>query len=189
MTDLLRLEALAGLLAGTDLDHWAGDLESICSPRLSSASHGDFDRWQEVLRNLESAAPADRKTLLLELAPWRKGPFNVGGVDIDSEWRSDLKWSRVVGSIAPLDGCKVLDVGCGLGGPAFHLAETRGAIVTGVDLVDLNIESATERASTRGLRDRVQFRVANALDLPFADEAFDVVFGQDAWCHVPDKPG
>lgn len=84
-------------------------------------------------------------------------------------------------------GTRVLDVGCGLGGPAFHLAETRGAIVTGVDLVDLNIESATERASARGLGDQVQFWVANALDLPFADETFDVVFGQDAWCHVPGK--
>ena len=84
-------------------------------------------------------------------------------------------------------GTRVLDVGCGLGGPAFHLAETWGAIVTGVDLVELNIDLATERSSARGLSDRVQFRVANALDLPFADEEFDVVFGQDAWCHVPGK--
>ncbi|MGI9616038.1 MAG: class I SAM-dependent methyltransferase [Acidimicrobiales bacterium] len=84
-------------------------------------------------------------------------------------------------------GTLVLDVGCGLGGPAFHLAEMRDAIVTGVDLVELNIDLATERAQARGLSERVQFRVANALDLPFADETFDVVFGQDAWCHVPDK--
>ncbi|MGH1490092.1 MAG: class I SAM-dependent methyltransferase [Acidimicrobiales bacterium] len=84
-------------------------------------------------------------------------------------------------------GSRVLDVGCGLGGPAFHLAQTRRATVAGIDLVDLNIESATKRAAARGLSHQVEFRVANALDMPFADESFDVVFGQDAWCHVPGK--
>ena len=84
-------------------------------------------------------------------------------------------------------GSEVLDVGCGLGGPAFHLVETWGAFVTGIDLVELNVHSASERARERGLGDRVQFRVANALEVPFADESFDVVFGQDAWCHVPGK--
>ncbi len=82
---------------------------------------------------------------------------------------------------------RVLDVGCGLGGPAFHLAQTRGASVVGIDLVDLNIEGANERAVERGLTDQVQFQVANALEMPFPDGSFDVVFGQDAWCHVPGK--
>ncbi|MEL7155491.1 MAG: methyltransferase domain-containing protein [Actinomycetota bacterium] len=82
---------------------------------------------------------------------------------------------------------QVLDVGCGLGGPAFRLAEQWGASVVGIDLVDLNIESAVRRAAERGLGAQVEFQVANALDLPFPDGSFDVVFGQDAWCHVPDK--
>ncbi|MCP5025186.1 MAG: methyltransferase domain-containing protein, partial [Actinomycetia bacterium] len=82
---------------------------------------------------------------------------------------------------------RVLDIGCGLGGPAFHLAETRGCQVVGVDLVELNIEQASARAGELGLGDLLTFEAADARDLPFGDGSFDVVWGQDAWCHVPDK--
>lgn len=84
-------------------------------------------------------------------------------------------------------GSKVLDLGCGLGGPAMHLAEKLGCSVTGVDLVQTNIDTAQQRASDRGLSTKVQFQQGDAQDLPFADNSFDVIFSQDAWCHVPDK--
>lgn len=82
---------------------------------------------------------------------------------------------------------KVLDIGSGLGGPALHLAQSRGCSVTGVDLVLTNVETAQQRAMDRGLADRVGFQQGDAQDLPFADNSFDVIFSQDAWCHVPDK--
>jgi tRNA (mo5U34)-methyltransferase len=50
--------------------------------------------------------------------PWRKGPFTVHGIHIDTEWRSDWKWDRVLPHISPLAGRYVLDVGCGSG---YHL--------------------------------------------------------------------
>lgn len=66
----------------------------------------------------EACPPASVRQLeatLRRLGPWRKGPFDVYGVHIDSEWRCDLKWQRVSPHIAPLSGRSVLDVGCGNG--------------------------------------------------------------------------
>ena len=83
---------------------------------------------------------------------------------------------------------RVLDVGSGLGGPAFFLAETLGCDVVGLDLVAASVAEARRRAVIRSLGGRVQFCEGDALAMPFEDAAFDLVWGQDAWCHVPDKP-
>lgn len=80
----------------------------------------------------------------------------------------------------------VLDIGSGLGGPALHLAADYGCHVTGLDLVEISVAEARERAAERDLSDRVNFEVGDATNLPFDDGSFSVVWGQDAWCHVPD---
>ena len=83
----------------------------------------------------------------------------------------------------------VLDVGGGFGGPARLLAEQVGCHVTVVDLTEgyLRVgEKLTERA---GLADLVEFQQGNALDLPFADNRFDVVWTQHASMNIADKAG
>ena len=82
---------------------------------------------------------------------------------------------------------RVLDIGSGVGGPARHLAATFGCRVTGIDLVEENVDDANKRAKAEGLDHLVTFELGDALALPYADEKFDIVWGQDAWCHVPDK--
>ncbi|MEC9185471.1 MAG: methyltransferase domain-containing protein [Pseudomonadota bacterium] len=82
---------------------------------------------------------------------------------------------------------RVLEIGSGVGGPALHLAATYGCSVVGLDLVETNVAEANERAKARQLDHLVSFQQGDALDLPFAGGAFDVIWGQDAWCHVPDK--
>jgi ubiquinone/menaquinone biosynthesis C-methylase UbiE len=82
---------------------------------------------------------------------------------------------------------RVLDVGSGLGGPALHLAASKGCHVTGLDIVASNIDTALERAKARSLDNLVDFRLGDATAMPFEDGQFDVILGQDAWCHVPDK--
>jgi ubiquinone/menaquinone biosynthesis C-methylase UbiE len=82
----------------------------------------------------------------------------------------------------------VLDVCSGLGGPARHLADRVGCRVTGLDLNAGRVAAARRFAQRVGLADRVRFEQGDALAMPFAPESFDVVMGQEAWCHVPHKP-
>ena len=82
----------------------------------------------------------------------------------------------------------VLDVCSGLGGPARHLADRVRCRVTGLDLNAGRIAAARRFAQRVGLADRVRFEQGDALAMPFAPESFDVVMGQEAWCHVPHKP-
>jgi ubiquinone/menaquinone biosynthesis C-methylase UbiE len=87
-------------------------------------------------------------------------------------------------------GSRLLDVGCGSGGPALRLLETSGAIVVGVDILEEGIAAATDLARARGLDDRASFVRIDAGDrLPFDDESFDAVLSTDAMCHLPDRLG
>ena len=129
---------------------------------LSVERYGDLPRWQQALEALpalplsnyridqsaitlqtEPALNATQQSALKEqlkaLHPWRKGPFNFFGVEIDTEWRSDWKWDRLKDHIQPLEDRKVLDVGCGSG---YHCWRMRGAgaeLVIGIDPTPLFI--------------------------------------------------
>ncbi len=83
----------------------------------------------------------------------------------------------------------VLDIGCGLGGLDEVLAGEFGARVTGVDVARLIVELGQARIAKSALRDRIEIRLTEPGPLPFPDSSFDVVFGKDAWLHIPDKAG
>jgi sarcosine/dimethylglycine N-methyltransferase len=82
---------------------------------------------------------------------------------------------------------KVLDVCSGMGGPARWLAHTRGCSVTGLDITRSRVLSARDLTAAVGLTKLVSFEEGNACAMPFADAHFDVVIGQEAWVHIPDK--
>lgn len=88
-----------------------------------------------------------------------------------------------------LQGRKVLDIGCGLGGPAFYLARQYGAEVTGIDLERHLIEQAQARAGEHGLEGQTDFRVVEAGPLEFADDSFDVVLTSGALTQTEDLAG
>ena len=75
---------------------------------------------------------------LLNFSPWRKGPFDLFGVHIDTEWRSDIKWQRLAGHLE-LCGKRILDVGCGNGYYMFRMLGAGANIVLGVDPVALYV--------------------------------------------------
>jgi SAM-dependent methyltransferase len=82
---------------------------------------------------------------------------------------------------------RVLDLGCGLGGPARYLAATFGCKVTGVDLSPAFIDAATYLTARCGLSDRVTFEVADGLHLPFDNALFDAVFLQHVAMNIEDR--
>ena len=117
--------------------------------------HGDLKRWQGGFELLPDVTPSalnfncsalkigtaddtsmthdEIKSALQQMHPWRKGPFDLFGVHIDTEWRSDWKWDRLADAITPLEGRTILDVGCGSG---YHLWRMLGAdakLVIGID--------------------------------------------------------
>ena len=88
-----------------------------------------------------------------------------------------------------LAGKRVLDIGCGIGGPAFHLARKHGAHVTGIDLEPQLIERATRRAAELGLSQQAEFRTVTLGPLDFPDASFDVIFTSGALTQTGDKVG
>lgn len=85
-------------------------------------------------------------------------------------------------------GSRLLDVGCGSGGPAMRLAYRTGASVVGIDVLEEGIATATRLAEERGLSDRLRFvRTDAGGPLPFADESFDAVVSIDVMCHLPNR--
>ena len=127
--------ALQNTLVSLGLAQWNEALLPLLRERLNGRSHGDWKRWHAAVEALPAArGDTDRlRELLMVLHPWRKGPLQLDDVSIDTEWRSDWKWQRVRDAIAPLDGRRVLDVGCGNGYFALKMRKAGAATVIGVD--------------------------------------------------------
>ena len=92
-----------------------------------------------------------------------------------------LKWAGVQ------QAEQILDVGCGIGGSSLYLAEKFNAAATGITLSPVQVARATERAVAGGLSARTEFQVADALNMPFADATFDLVWALESGEHMPDK--
>lgn len=81
----------------------------------------------------------------------------------------------------------ILDVGCGIGGSSLYLAQKFNAMATGITLSPVQAARAKERAEYAGLSTKTQFQVADALNMPFADASFDLVWSLESGEHMPDK--
>ncbi len=90
--------------------------------------------------------------------------------------------------LAQINGSeRVLDVGCGIGGPSRYLASRFGCVVTGLDLTAEFLALAGMLARRTRLADKVTYRQGDALDLPFADASFDLVWSQNAAMNIADR--
>jgi ubiquinone/menaquinone biosynthesis C-methylase UbiE len=90
--------------------------------------------------------------------------------------------------LAQINGSeRVLDVGCGIGGPSRYLASRFGCVVTGLDLTADFIALAGMLARRTRLSDKVTYRQGDALDMPFADASFDLVWSQNAAMNIADR--
>jgi SAM-dependent methyltransferase len=125
---------------------------------------------------LTAVAPDDRPLTVAELAPLDQ--FHTRGV---------LATAELARAAALESSTRVLDLGCGLGGPARYMAATFGCPVTGVDLSPAFVDAAVYLTARCRLSDRVTFQVGDALHLPFGAGAFDAVFLQHVAMNIEDR--
>jgi tocopherol O-methyltransferase len=92
-----------------------------------------------------------------------------------------LNWSKVERAE------NIVDVGCGIGGSTLYLTEKFNAKATGITLSPVQAARASERAKEFNLESKVQFEVADALNMPFEDNNFDLVWTLESGEHMPDK--
>jgi tRNA (mo5U34)-methyltransferase len=153
---VIDAQQIRQMLETQGLEPWAELIESQMEGFTRLTPHGDWGRWQQALDRLPMVAagrvdceggalnlrpdpPFDtptRMTLLDALKvlhPWRKGPYQIGDIYIDTEWRSDWKWDRVRTHIAALHDRLILDVGCGNGYHCWRMAESGARQVIGID--------------------------------------------------------
>jgi len=138
------------------LGKWQETLPQQLADVFSARAHGKTEEWLQILSQLPEikpsqidlnndyvsvgdAADCDAKTqaqltdLLQQLHPWRKGPYKLFGIDIDTEWHSDWKWNRILPHLSPLKNRSVLDVGCGNGYHAWRMRGEGARLVIGAD--------------------------------------------------------
>lgn len=187
------------------LAEWVSSVPELIRQRLDPSRHGDLERWSGVLRELPTLAassvdfassaprlgePGDcvddvRHSLEITLRkfhPWRKGPYRVHGIHIDTEWRSDLKWDRLADAIQPLNGRLVLDVGCGNGYHCWRMLGAGARLVIGIDPTLLSVMQfhAIKQLAGDWPVHVLPFGIE---DMPQDMRAFDTVFSMGVFHH------
>jgi tRNA (mo5U34)-methyltransferase len=169
-----------------------------------NADHGDFERWLKALKKIQISKPdnidiknsvslsnnqpiadGERKkldNLLRTFHPWRKGPYTVHGVHIDTEWRSDWKWDRVLPHISPLKNRSVLDVGCGNGYHMWRMLGEGAKLCVGIDPAHLFLVQFEAIRKLMGDDQRVHLLPLGIEQLPKLN-AFDTVFSMGVLYH------
>ena len=130
-------------------------------------------------------------TLLAVLAGTGKGIDNLTPDDLSPFENLHIRGRAATRDLAQLAGLRpedwVLHIGCGIGGPARTLAVEYGCRVTGLDLTESYVEAGRVLTERVGLNETVSLQVGNALDLPFDEGSFDVVWMQHVGMYVGDK--
>ncbi|MGC0986394.1 tRNA 5-methoxyuridine(34)/uridine 5-oxyacetic acid(34) synthase CmoB [Pantoea agglomerans] len=185
------------------LAKWLEVLPAQISEWQRENLHGHFRDWYKSLEYLPLLEPqkldllhsvtADREDisdrhrqgiekLLRNLMPWRKGPYFLYGTHINTEWRSDWKWERVLPHISPLAGRTVLDVGCGSGYHMWRMIGAGAHLVVGIDPMQLFLVQF--EAVRKLLNDdrRAHMLPLGIEQLPVL-QAFDTVFSMGVLYH------
>lgn len=203
MPSLLELAHLRNFLKTQVKDGISESLLEQSQTRVAPNRHGDLPGWLKLIGALpdvsaehiglggsavtvgEGGALEDGQQALKDalegLRPWRKGPFNVFGTEIDAEWRSDMKWDRLAEHL-DFEKKRVLDVGAGNGYHCFRAAGAGARMALGIDPTLLYVAQFT--AIKRFLPKLPVALLPLALEeLPAALTNFDIVLSMGVLYH------
>ncbi len=196
------------------LDKWQETLPQKIEAIFNERPHGRTEEWQQTLSELPELSPSkvnlnsdsleigssddcDLSTknqlekTLQKLHPWRKGPYELFGLQINTEWHSDWKWQRIQPHISPLKNRSVLDVGCGNGYHMWRMLGEGAKLVVGADpsqffLVQFAaIKKYIEKAKGEQAIYILPFKGEElpAFNLEFKGRGFDTVFSMGVLYH------
>lgn len=202
---MIDYQPLIQALLDAKADAWAERLPLQLSNALSQNRHGTLSQWQQLIADLPGISTSHRllnadtveignscdlppnyqtqfEAQLKTMLPWRKGPYDVFGIHIDTEWRSDWKWNRVKDHITPLQQRMVLDVGCGNGYHCWRMLGDGARMVVGIDPLILNV---MQFQLIRKLYGEAPIYVlpVGIEDIPPDIKAFDTVFSMGVLYH------
>lgn len=163
-----------------NLADWHALVDSV--PVLPVAQRVPDADTVQITGSLDGSAKQQLEEKLKALHPWRKGPYNLFGINIDTEWRSDWKWNRLKNHIAPLQHRLVLDVGCGNGYHCWRMLGAGAKTVVGIDPMLLNVMQFQLVRKLYG-EAPVYVLPMGIEDMPYGLKAFDTVFSMGVLYH------
>lgn len=199
---MIDYQPLYDALIEAKAEAWAEILPQQLEQRFDQSKHGNLAQWQALVDSVPHLPTAQRvldadavqigsaddlveelcRSDLKALHPWRKGPYNLFGIHIDTEWRSDWKWNRLKDHIAPLEHRLVLDVGCGNGYHCWRMLGAGAKTVVGIDPMMLNVMQFQLVRKLYG-EAPVYVLPMGIEDMPYGLKAFDTVFSMGVLYH------
>jgi len=190
-------------------NEWKEQLPSLIDTALHPEGNGNLPRWLDALQQIQSyptntsfnlnqsaVTVAENSSLnetekqsledaLRVFHPWRKGPFSIHDIFIDTEWHSDWKWDRVRPHLADLKNRKVLDIGCGSGYHLWRMAGEGTELAVGVDPSLLFMNQFLVLKHFIGEKVPAYFLPLTLEQLPVSKKggAFDTVFSMGVLYH------
>jgi tRNA (mo5U34)-methyltransferase len=202
---MIDYQPLYNTLLDAKADAWVKLLPQQLSSAFDLTKHGNLEEWLAVVERLPKLTTTHRlldadtvqighsldltepgkmelEHQLKALHPWRKGPYNLFGINIDTEWRSDWKWDRLKNHISPLSHRLVLDVGCGNGYHCWRMLGAGAKMVVGIDPLLLNMMQFQVVRKLHG-EAPVYVLPLGIEELPYGLKAFDTVFSMGVLYH------
>ncbi|MGZ8191325.1 MAG: tRNA 5-methoxyuridine(34)/uridine 5-oxyacetic acid(34) synthase CmoB [Methylococcaceae bacterium] len=202
----MNYQPLYNTLLDAKSDTWVKFLPQQLEDAFDSSKHGSLATWQKLIENVPELTTGHRlldtdavqigsasdlsendsaqlENQLKVLHPWRKGPYELFGIKIDTEWRSDWKWERLKNHISPLNNRLVLDVGCGNGYHCWRMLGANAKMVVGIDPLLLNVMQFQVVRKLYGGEAPVYVLPLGIEELPYGLKVFDSVFSMGVLYH------
>ena len=202
---MISYKSLFEKLSDPAFGKWLDILPAQIDQLLCKSNNGDLEKWQQALENLpeinadevclkENVSARSNEKIneiksqeleknLRQLMPWRKGPYQIFDTFINTEWRSDWKWERVIPHLSPLKNKTVLDVGCGNGYHSWRMLGEEADLVIGIDPSLLFIAQYQAMKKYLGEEKPVYVLPLKLEDMPMNMQSFDTVFSMGVLYH------